>query len=165
MRTAWMLIGCGLCIACGPGNATEPAKTPDDIVADEEKAAVQDQRDRETADTGGPSGDEELEADKKRKFDVRQSQIELKRAARSAVTCPGSIGGTTEKLPNNQALVSLTFSNDGHVKEASIDENFAKTKIGACVLRAMKAVVLPPYEGPEVQLDWPIDFTQTEEKK
>jgi hypothetical protein len=152
-----------MCVACG-GVATEPAKTPDDIVAEEEQAAIADQRERETADVGGGGGDEELDADKKQKFDVRQSQIELKRAARSAVTCPGSIGAA-EKLPSNTAMVTLTFSNDGHVKEATIDEAFSKTKVGTCVLRAMKAVVLPPYAGPEVQVDWEIDFTQAEPAK
>ena len=161
MRTACLVSVLGLTVACG-GYAGDRAKTPDEIVEEEERLAEEDARNREARGTA-PVGDEELEVDKKAKFDVRQSKIELKRAARSAVTCPGSIG-TEEKMAAQKAVVTLTFGNDGNVKNASIDSNFKDTKIGTCVLRAMKAVIVPPFSGQEVQADWEIDFTEAEEE-
>ena len=161
MRTACLVSVFGLTVACG-GYAGDRAKTPDEIVAEEERHADEDERERQAQ---GPAhvGDEELEVDKKAKFDVRQSKIELKRAARSAVTCPGSIG-VKEKLPSEKTTVTLVFGNDGNVTKASIEEAFKDTKVGTCVLRAMKAVIVPPFGGQEVQVDWEIDFTEAEEE-
>jgi hypothetical protein len=161
MRTACLVSVLWLTVACG-GYAGDRAKTPDEIVAEEEREAEEDQRQREAM---GPAhvGDEELEVDKKAKFDVRQSKIELKRAARSAVTCPGSIG-TKEKLPSEKATVTLTFGNDGNVTKSSIEDAFKESKVGGCVLNAMKAVIVPPFSGQEVQVDWVIDFSEAEEE-
>lgn len=159
MRTACLVSVLGLAVACG-GYAGDRAKTPDEIVAEEERLALEDERERESKGYG-PVSDEELEVDKKAKFDVRQSKIELKRAARSAVTCPGSIGAE-EKLAAPKAVVTLTFGNDGNVNKASVDANFKDTKVGTCVLRAMKAVIVPPFDGQEVQVEWEIDFSEAE---
>ena len=161
MRTACVASVIGLTVACG-GYAGDRAKTPDEIVAEEERMAAEDDRKRQEQ---GPAhvGDEELEVDKKSKFDARQSKIELKRAARSAVTCPGSIG-TEEKLAAQKTTVTLTFGNDGNVTKSSIDANFKDTKVGGCVLNAMKNVIVPPFSGQEVQVDWEVDFSEAEEE-
>jgi hypothetical protein len=161
MRRAFLVSVFGLTVACG-GYAGDRAKTPDEIVAEEEREAEADERKRQDM---GPAhvGDEELEVDKKAKFDARQSKIELMRAARSAVTCPGSIG-TKEKLPAEKATVTLVFGNDGNVTKANIDEAFKETKIGTCVLRAMQAVIVPPFGGQEVQVEWVVDFSEAEEE-
>jgi hypothetical protein len=149
-----------LCVACGGGYVGDRAKTPAEIVAEEERQAAKDEERAKTSDTGF-TGDEELEADKVKKFDERQANLELKRAARSAVTCPGSIGGEQkEKLPSETATVTVTFANQGHVKSASIDAAYADSPIGKCVLRAMEAVIVPRYKGSEVTMDWKIDFSE-----
>ena len=104
-----------------------------------------------------PADDQELEVDKKAKFDKRQAKLELQRASRSAATCPGTV---EEKAPTSSITVTLTFANDGNVKDASVDSSYADSKIGTCVLRAMKAVIVPSYAGQEVQIPWTIEFAE-----
>ena len=161
-RAAALLSVMGFAVACGGGYEGEKVKTPDEIVAEQEAIAAEDEKREDATDTG-VVGDEELESDKKQKFDVRQAKIELKRATRSAVTCPGSIG-TDEKPAAPKATVTLTFGNNGNVSKATIDQAFNDTAIGKCVLRAMKAVIVPPFAGQEVSVDWEVDFSQAEEE-
>ena len=165
MRAVWLVSIVGLCVGCGSGFKGDRAKTPDEIVAEEEAEGAKDVEREKIADSEF-TGDEELESDKIARFDKRQAKMELARAARSAVTCPGSIGTETQ-LPSQTTTVTLTFANEGHVKSASIDSNYADSPIGKCVLRAMKAVVVPRYSGSEVTTEWTIDFSEAknEEKK
>src|SRR6187402_3271699 len=64
-------------------------------------------------------GAKQMADEKKRKRDEKQADLELKRAARSAETCPESV---TEKAPKGKATVTLTFANDGRVKESKIGD-------------------------------------------
>jgi hypothetical protein len=159
MRAVWLIGAVGMCVACGGGYAGDRAKTPEEIVQEEERLAEEDQRDRD-AYGDVEDGGEELEVDKKAKFDVRQSEMELKRASRSAATCPGTV---EEKAPTESVVVTLTFANTGNVKGASLDEQYADTKIGQCVLRAMKAVIVPKYTGAEVEVPWKVEFVDASE--
>jgi len=158
MRAVWVFGLLGLSVSCGGGYQGDQAKTPSDIVAEEERLAAEDEKERE-AYSDAPTGDEELDVDKKSKFDKRQAKLELQRASRSAATCPGTV---EEKAPSPTITVNLTFANDGNVKEATVDGSYADTKIGECVLRAMKAVIVPGYTGNEVQVPWTIEFTEGE---
>jgi hypothetical protein len=129
-------------------------KSPNEIVAQQSSMApgAKKSQDEDYDDEGYVDSAEE---EQKKKFDERQATIELKRAARSAATC----GGVVEGGPLGKATVTLTFSNEGHVKESSIAPPFAETSTGKCVLRAMAAVIVPNYVGPEKTMDWEIDVT------
>jgi hypothetical protein len=165
MRAVGLLYVVGLCVACGGGYVGDHAKTPAEIVAEEERQAAKDEEQAKLSDTGF-TGDVELESDKVAKFDERQAEMELKRAARSAVTCPGSIGGEEkEKLPSETTVVTVTFANQGHVKSASIDAAYADSPVGKCVLRAMEAVIVPRYKGSEVTKQVKIDFSEAAQEE
>jgi hypothetical protein len=131
-------------------------KTPDELIADQEAAGAEqmkNQKDSSDYDTTNEKTDE----DKRRGWDQKQGDIEMHRAANSAESCPNSI---TEKIQKGMATVAVTFSNDGHVKTATISDPYGEdTAIGKCVLRAMKAIIVPAYEGPEQTLNWEIDLT------
>lgn len=145
-----MAVGCG-----GVSNDTGGVKTPDDIVAEQEAlGAEQEKKARNTSDYADSS--ELTEDEKKRQWDDPYAELELKRAARSAETCPESV---TEKSPKGKAPVTLVFRNDGHVKEARVGDPYTDTAVGKCVLRAMGAVIVRPYEGDEKTLEWEIDLT------
>jgi len=45
------------------------------------------------------------------------------------------------------------------VREARIGDPYADTVVGKCVLRAMEAVIVRPYEGPEKTIEWEVDLT------
>jgi hypothetical protein len=144
-----------LSMACGPSMEAGHVKTPDELIAEEEaKGAEQmrNQRDSGAYDDASAETDE----DRRRGWDADQAKLEMQRAARSAESCPESV---TEKAPKGMANITVTFGNDGHVKSASSSEPYGEdTAVGKCVLRAIKAVIVPAYEGSEQTLNWEIDL-------
>ncbi len=131
----------------------EPVKTPDQLLAEQEALAEEDERRR--AEQSVPVEEEETDAEKKKQFDAQQAELQLKQASRSAETCPSVV---TEPGPTGVAKVTLVFGNDGHVKEGTIAPPFADTALGKCVLRALNAVIVPPFVGPEVTKDWEVNL-------
>jgi len=147
LTTAW-LAGCSTA-------SPDHVKTSDEWLAEQEGEGAKIEAEKKKQ---GGSYDEPTttEDEKKREWDDKQAELELKRAARSAETCPESV---TEKAPKGKATVTLTFTNDGRVKEAKISEQYAENAVGKCVLRAMNSVIVPAYTGGEKTLDWEIDLT------
>ena len=133
-------------------------KTPDELIAEEEaKGGEQLKNQRDSSDYDTSSSSEATDEDKRRGWDAKQGDIELHRAANSAESCPGAV---TEKVQKGKAAVTITFGNDGHVKTATIAEPYGEdTAIGKCVLRAMKGIIVPSYQGEEHTENWEIDLT------
>jgi hypothetical protein len=157
----WMvlgLVGSFLVAACGPSMKADRPKSAEEIVKDEELAAYK----AEQNPRGGYVGDdEELDSDNKSSWDDKQATLELKRAARSASTCHGSIPEEKQKeQPKGEAEVTLVFSTHGTVKSVSISSPFDGTDVGKCALRAMKSVIVPPFtDEPEHSVTWKVDLT------
>jgi hypothetical protein len=144
MRTA-LLITTFLLSACGP-SYTQTAQSPDDMLAEQEAlGAEQEKKSKEHANYSDTSGDTTTASEQAAKFDERHTEMELSRAVRSANTCPGVSG----EGPYGEAKVSLTFLNDGHVAadKTTINEPFAGTPNGECVLRALNAIITKNYVG------------------
>ncbi len=155
-RVALGVLVLGVSTACGPSMEADHVKTPDELIAEQEAAGAEqmrNQRDSDAYDTSNETTDE----DKRRGWDAKQGEIEMSRAANSAESCPESV---TEKSPKGKATVAVTFGNDGHVKSATISDPYGEsTAVGKCVLRALKAIIVPSYEGSEQTLNWEIDLT------
>lgn len=153
-RLVLALIGTAL-IGCGPSYSEgQGAKSPDEIVAEQEALAAQQEKlGKDPSDYAAP---EATEDEKQRQWDQHYAELELKRASRSAETCPESV---TEKAPKGKARVTLVFQNDGRVKEARVGDPYAETTVGKCVLRAMEAVIVRTYTGPEHTVEWDVDLT------
>lgn len=147
ITTAW-LAGCSTA-------SPDHVKTSDEWLAEQEGEGAKIEAEKKKQ---GSSYDEPTttEDEKKREWDDKQADLELKRAARSAETCPESV---TEKAPKGKATVTLTFTNDGRVKDSKISDQYAENAVGKCVLRAMSSVIVPAYTGGEKTLDWEIDLT------
>jgi len=147
----------GLMTACAPSMEADHVKTPDELIAEEEQKGAEQLQNEKNADDYDTTSAGETDEDKRRGWDAKQSGIEMHRAANSAETC---IGTVTEKVQKGKASVTVTFSNDGHVKAATIAEPYSEeTNVGKCVMRAMKAVIVPSYQGEEKTLSWEIDLT------
>jgi hypothetical protein len=155
-RVVLGVIVLGLSTACGPSMEADHVKTPDELIAEQEAAGAEqmkNQRDNEAYDDTSATTDE----DKRRGWDAKQGELEMSRAANSAESCPESV---TEKSPKGKATVAVTFGNDGHVKSATISDPYGEdTAVGKCVLRALKAIIVPAYQGNEETLNWEIDLT------
>jgi hypothetical protein len=164
----WMVLGLlssFAVVACGPSMKADQPKTVDEILKEHEMAAYE----AEQNDTGYVPGadDEELDSDSKSSWDEKQSTLELKRAARSAATCHGSIPEEKQKeQPKGEAEVTLVFITHGTVKSASISAPFDGTDVGKCALRAMKSVIVPPFtDEPEHTVTWKVDLTGEAKKE
>lgn len=149
-------------VACGGGEQAR-VKTPEEQLAEELAAAEADARRRE--ESLDRFDEATTDSEKAAQFDERQAELELTRAARSAQDCPGSLPPEEQKaFQKGIAKVTLTFSNDGRVKEKSISSNYDDTAVGACVLRAMGAVIVPVFEGPAKTVEWDVDLTGESKK-
>lgn len=143
-----------LSLACGP-DERQDVKSADQWLAEQE-AEGEKQMASQKRQEGAYDEPEATEDEKKRAWDDKQADLELRRAARSAETCPESV---TEKAPKGRATVTLVFANDGHVKDAKISSEYEETAVGKCVLRAMGSLIVPAYEGGEHTVEWEVDLT------
>ena len=154
-------------VACGPSYSSGgDVKTPDQLIAEQEQLGdeqLKNQRNSsDYADTTGPTEDEKL-----REWDDKQADLELKRAARSAETCPDSVaeqdkdakGKPKAKAKEGKASVTMLFANDGHVKSLTTSPPYDENAVGKCVQRALNAVVVPAYKGSEHSVEWEIDLS------
>jgi len=147
MRTAFLMTACFF-VACTP-SYTQTAQSPDDMLAEQEKLAVeQEKKSKEHATYADTSGDNTTASEQAAKYDTKSTDMEISRAVRSAVTCPGVSG----EGPYGEAKVSITFINDGHVAadKSTVSEPFAGTANGDCVLRAMNAIITKNFVGQPV---------------
>jgi hypothetical protein len=152
MRTAIVISMC-LLTACGP-SYTQTVKSPEELLADQE-ALANEQAQRSKEHSENDSGAQGVtESENAEKFDEKYTDMEISRAMRSAVTCPGVSG----QGPYGDAKVSITFNNDGHVivDKTTISEPFAGTGNGDCVLRAMNAIITKNFVGQPVTKDMTI---------
>ena len=149
------LLACG-----GPTSEGQGVKTPDELLAEQEKLADEQAAEREK--NAGSGSSEESDMEKKAKFDKRQADLEMKRAARSAETCPGSV---PEDSPAGSAKISVTFGNDGHAKKATITAPYDENAVGKCAVNAFNSVIVPPFEGAEETMEWEVTFPEKEKPK
>jgi len=154
-RSPLVLFGAfALLVACGV-DEHQDVKSADQWLAEQETEGAK-QMAEQKKQSGAYSDPEATEDEKKREWDDKQADLELKRAARSAETCPESV---TEKAPKGRASVTLLFSTDGRVKESTISQEYAENAVGKCVLRAMGSIIVPAYTGSEHTVEWEVDLT------
>jgi hypothetical protein len=154
-RSLVTAIALGLVVlSCGV-EEKQDVKSADEWLAEQEKEGAN-QLAQEKQRSGSHDEPTTTEDEKKRQWDDKQADLELRRAGRSAETCPDSV---TEKGPKGTATVTLVFANDGRVKEAKINSEYEDKAVGACVLNAMKNVIVPAYTGEEHTVEWDVDLT------
>jgi hypothetical protein len=145
---------------CGPSYGGQDVKTPDQIVDEQEQLGAQEEKAEKARDANDVGSTEETDSEKKREFDQKQTKLELERATISAQSCPGVVAGTeTKDHPRGDTRVTVTFQQDGTVKEVTIPSPFDGTPIGDCVLQAYKKVIVPPYDtGGDQIMDWDVSL-------
>jgi hypothetical protein len=158
--TLGVLAAALLVFACGV-DEHQDVKSPDAFIAEQDQEGAK-QLAEQKKHKGSVDEPTQTEDEKIREWDDKQADLELKRASRSAETCPESV---TEKAPKGMAHVTLVFANDGRVKDSKIDDVYAEKPVGACVLRAMGSVIVPAYKGAEHTVEWDIDLSGAKQKK
>jgi hypothetical protein len=128
-------------------------RTPEQRLQDEEMKAYE--AEKAEAARGDDYG-EHVETDEREAFDKKQAELELKRASLSARTCVGVV--ENKKKPEGVADVSITFNNDGHVREATIGSPYTDTPLGECVLNAYRSVIVPTFREAEYTMGWQLEW-------
>src|SRR5688500_2801685 len=149
----------GLFVSCCFSTESPSVNTPDEIIAEQEAMGAE-QLEHEQMATS-IIDNEETDSEKAAKFDKKQAKLELQRAARSAATCPDSLPDEeAAKAARGTAEVELWFDNSGAVKKATLAPPHADTPVGACILRAMEAIIVPAFTGEVVQISWKIELNE-----
>jgi hypothetical protein len=153
---ALLLSACG-----GASSEGQGVMSPEERLAEQERLAYEAEQNKKRR---GDSPDVALadDEDKTGEFDKKQSKMELQRATRSAKSCSGVVD---EEKHRGEAKVTITFSSDGSVRDASITPPFDGTKLGECILNAYKAVIVPPFDGSDKIVDWDLTVEDPEPEK
>lgn len=154
MRTGIVLLG-AFCLVgiSGCGGAQK-----NDIMTAEERLNQQlgiVEAQKETDDRNLSTFDEASTVDEEEsKFDEESATHELKRAALNAEDCPNTFEKSQlgEYQPGD-ATVTLTFVNDGSVKDVTVHP-YSDTPVGDCIVRAMSTVRVELFKGQEVLKTW-----------
>jgi hypothetical protein len=155
---ALLVAATGLGLACGPSYDESTIKTAEDRLKEQEQLAYEE----ELKARGKPTETGEIEElEKPGAFDDNQADLELKRATRSAETCPDVVTG--DKVPSGKTSVIVTFALDGSVASATIGPPFDGTRLGDCVLNAYTAVIVPPYSGERKVITWDVNLEKPKE--
>jgi hypothetical protein len=160
LGAAFLLFACGV-------DESQGVKSPDEWLAEQDKEGAK-QLAESNKQKGSRDEPTQTEDEKIREWDAKQADLELRRASRSAETCPESVTENAKKgKPTGlgMATVTIVFANDGNVKESKIDDQFAEKPIGDCVLRAMGSVIVPAYKGEQQTVVWEVDLSGAKEKK
>lgn len=161
MRTAILISTC-LLTACTP-SYTQTVKSPDELLAEQEALANEQARKSKEHSETDTTAPEATESEKAEKFDEKYTEMEISRAMRSAVTCPGVSG----QGPYGDAKVTITFNNEGHViaDKTTISDPFGGTANGDCVLRAMNAIITKNFVGQPVTKELSVKLEQQVKKE
>jgi hypothetical protein len=88
-------------------------------------------------------------------FDEQQAQIVLARAAKNAHQCVEIVA---KDQPHGDATVTVTFASKGRSTKATINEPYAGAPIGNCATRAFVDIIIPPFEGADVDKTYTVDL-------
>jgi hypothetical protein len=144
MRRRWCLALVPL-VGIGCGGSSPPAESPtSELLASASSAQP----------AALPSPPEEIET-KKNKFDEEQARIVLARAATNAHTCVDIVD---KDQPHGDATIIVTFSGRGKSTKASIGSPYDGTPMGQCATRAFVNIIVPPFEGADVDLLQQVDL-------
>ena len=164
MKRALFGVAAVCLVGCGPKYKGQDIKSSDDWLAEQEQLAYEEEKKkRESGDDMAYAG-EETDEEKRAKFDRKQAKAELKRATRSAESCPGVVKEQEgDDPPRGSATVTIHFATDGSVEDASISSPFDGTPLGNCVLNAYTKVKVPPFAGGTQIVDWELELEDAEE--
>lgn len=160
-KLSWVLpVSLALGVGCGPSYDDRSIKTADDRLREQEELAYQEEQRARTKPTATGAIDD---SEKPGAFDDKQADLELRRATRSAETCPDVVTG--DKVPHGKTAVTITFALDGSVAEATIPPPYEGSRLGDCVLNAYQAVIVPPYSGERKVITWDVSLEKAKEEK
>jgi hypothetical protein len=140
-RGLWIVGIAAITLAAGCGGSNqEPAQSPENEF----------DKGTDSHWSGAPPAD-----DKRGKFDEEQVKVYLTRAAKNAHTC---VDVAAKDAPHGTGTVTVTFAGKGRSTKATINAPFDGTQIGQCATRAFVDIIIPPFDGPDIDKAWEVDL-------
>jgi hypothetical protein len=95
-------------------------------------------------------------------YDKEATEVVLKRAARQVrENCGHAKNENGEaKGPWGKTKVTVKLGHNGRSREATLSPEFNETPTGKCALAAFRNLTFPPWNGPDVVLDWDVEIPQ-----
>jgi hypothetical protein len=107
--------------------------------------------------TAGPPEEEH----KKMVFDEAQAKVVLARAATNAHSC---VEVVPKDQPHGTGTVLVKFAGAGKSTSASIGTPFDNTPIGQCATRAFIGMIVPPFDGADVEMTYEVNLNPDPKK-
>ncbi|MBK8253616.1 MAG: hypothetical protein IPK82_13235 [Polyangiaceae bacterium] len=150
--TRWVLVLAPFMAACSGGQSnpetpTGGETTGGETTASTEETSVSTPPPASTGDSGGAGG---LNAAQR-----EQIEVVLKRAARNAETCTGSVpdgkGGKGE-------IKVLLDGQKSRITEVTVGAPWGGTAMEACIKRAFQAEIILPFDGDPLEVPYDLDI-------
>jgi hypothetical protein len=164
---AWkLLIAAPLSVACAGALACysmDPPPQPpkQDLLAEPPPGSPASSADPTTIAPSTLSKAPPEEEHKKMVFDEAQAKVVLARAATNAHTC---VDVVSKDQPHGTGTVLVTFAGAGKTTSASIAAPFDNTPIGQCATRAFIGMIVPPFDGPDVEMTYEVNLNPDAKK-
>jgi hypothetical protein len=165
---AWKLLvsALPLSVACAGGIACysmePPAAAPkEDLLAAPPPGSPASSADPTTMAPSTLSAAPPEEEHKKMVFDEAQAKVVLARAATNAHSCVEVVG---KDQPHGTGTVLVKFAGAGKSTSASIGTPFDNTPIGQCATRAFIGMIVPPFDGPDVEMTYEVNLNPDAKK-
>lgn len=150
-----IILGAFATIACGGQKSS--VMTPEERL-DAQIAAVNEEKESDADNTGRFEQSETIDEEES-KFDEESANHEMRRAALNATDCPNTFEKSQlSGYQPGKASVSMTFENNGSVKDVSVTAPYDGTNVGNCIVRAMSTVNVEPFKGPEIPKTWDLEL-------
>ena len=160
-RTAPFAVASAGALACY--SMDPPAQPPkQDLLADPPPGSPASSADPTTMAPSSLTAAPPEEEHKKMVFDEAQAKVVLARAATNAHTCVDVVG---KDQPHGKGTVLVTFAGAGKSTSASIGAPFDNTPIGQCATRAFIGMIIPPFDGADVEMTYEVDLNPDPAKK
>ncbi len=148
MKTLMIILAALLPIACG-GSQKSNIMTPEERL-NAQLAMGEEQAELDAANTDRFSESDTV-AEEEANFDEESAQHEMKRAALNAVDCPNTFDKSQlAGYAPGKVVITMTFENNGGVKNVEVTPPYDGTAVGDCIVRAMGTVSVEPFIGPPV---------------
>jgi hypothetical protein len=148
-RVFWgSVVAAGICLGLGGCHSEQPAQSPSNDTSDETASPKWSGGSSKPADTAAPES-------MKGKFDQEQANVVMARAAKNAHTC---VGVAPKDDPRGDAQVTVIFSGIGRSTKATVSGEFQGKTIGDCVERAFVGIIIPPFDGADMEMQYPVDL-------
>jgi hypothetical protein len=165
---AWKLLvsaaplsfACAGAIACYSMDPP-PAAPKQDLLADPPPGSPASSADPATMAPSTLTAQPPEEEHKKMVFDEVQAKVVLARAATNAHTC---VEVVDKGQPHGTGTVLVKFSGAGKSTAASIAAPFDNTPIGQCATRAFIGMIVPPFDGADVEMTYEVNLNPDPKK-